>query len=156
MELEDNEVINVFNYGKGISKFKLNLDQQNFIELVGKPDLVEKDTSNVGEYTETLIYNQYSILAIFSYYDNLLDNCMLFSTNNLWIDGVNIFTINKNKVFETIRRLHHKLNLEYDVLDEKYGLDNSYYFKNIGLTIWINNNYVNDTCISIPEGLTSN
>ena len=118
--------------------------QNYFIDTFGKPVEIMIDYFKENEYSESFIYSN-GILVDFSYYDNILDNYKIFSAKYFYLGKINLYSLPIKNIFKILYNLHTDIKTEYSY--DKDCLNKSYYFYNIGLTLWEENNYLTDVCV---------
>jgi len=152
-----------YEYKPGISfsDIPFTCNEERIIEILGEPDrkCIEyfNRTPNNEHKDIEYTYKKHKLVVSFTYYNELFDNVDI-KCEKVFIENINIFDLKKDDVFNLISK-YTKITPE-DAFDHEISakgieegdlMDEGYYFKDICLTLWFEEDYLNDICMSKPE-----
>jgi len=153
----------LFKIGVGLDNISFDAKESDVIKLLGKPNKIERD-SYIDEkqgFNDETIYYSYDNLGIFikfNYFDNEYYG-LTINTNKLIFNNQNWFLLTKRKIINIIKEVYREKDLSYTFEKEKlnvYGCEvEKYEFETIGLTIWFENNKIDDLYINKPVILSA-
>lgn len=112
---------------------------------MGKADFKNKDIDN-DYFTIHISYKKYGI-DCFVHYENSGFFYTSFHLKDLLIDNIQIASLGKEDYILVLKKFHLKNSKEF-VIDEKTDSEEvTFYFENLGLTIWYSNDGLSDISI---------
>jgi len=152
----------LFKIGWGFGNIPFDATESEVLNLLGEPDKIERDVyvnenEDIKDETVDYYYDKIGLSFKFFYFNNELDEMAIF-TNKLIYNDENWFSLSKRTILKTIKEIYKERNLVYSYKIEKYNIydlkiDN-YGFDAIGLTIWFENNKLDDLCINKPSNFS--
>jgi len=150
----------LFKVGSGLDNLTFDTTESDALKLLGNPDKIEREVyenayESIKDETVRFYYKSSGLKLKFNYFDNEYDG-LTISTNKLIYNSEDWFSLSKRKVIKIIKEIHQERNLVYVFEKEKYKNSETeeYNFNAIGLTIWFEDNRVDDLCIFRPYNVS--
>lgn len=143
-----------YNFGKDNDFLGLgfHITESDVLNKLGLPPKQIQYNDTLGEYQVWYNYDD-DIVSIIFHYENFTLDYVTFHTSCLYVEGENIFTKGKTEVLKIIESI--SCYPREKALDDSYTendiLYESFYFEDIGLTLWFENEDLNDVSIQEPE-----
>lgn len=143
-----------YNFGKKNDFLGLgfHITESDVLNKFGLPKTQIRYNDALGEYQVWYKYDDNTISIIFQYENFALDY-VTFHTSCLCIEGENIFTKGKTDVLKIIESI--SCYSREKALDDSYSendiLYESFYFEDVGLTLWFEDEDLNDVSVQEPE-----
>lgn len=141
-----------FNKNEPFQGLGFNVTEIEVIDILGIPESRVRYDDSPGEYQQWYNYDNDTVSIIF-HYENFELDYITYHTSCLYINGKNLFDLEKQEILEMMLLIsYYSLENAFDESREEYDiLYESYYFKDVGLTLWFEDDDLDDVCISAPE-----
>jgi hypothetical protein len=133
----------------GFGKILFSFQEDDIIKVLGQPDEKFIDTFDENEYSVHLDYEKLGIYTGIYYENGKFDYLSIFS-EDIILDDVRFSTLTKSKIISFLKEYHVKNNikLKYEYQYDKDVNEENYFYENIGLTIWFENNKISNICVA--------
>jgi hypothetical protein len=148
MESKDKDINIIFKPQISLGYISFSFLENDIVEALGTPDEREIDAFNSSEYAIYLYYYNKKVYPSL-YFENGNFDYLSINTDDIILDDVKFSTLTKNEILKFIKDYHCKNKLQY-LCKYEYEEDVSeeyYYFENIGLTIWFEEDSISDICV---------
>ena len=141
----------IFEIGQGFGNIPFNISDNDIKKILGKPDLFHKEIG-VETYTSNYQYFNYGLDISFIHFDNF-DNDIQIQTDKIILNNKNLYSLQKNKILNMIKKEHKLRKIKYKFESQKYEFTDAenqdeYEFEQIGLTLWFKKNKLSNVCVS--------
>lgn len=125
----------------GFGKIQFEYDEFKTINILG-----EQYIKTVDAESEISRYNYGHFTTNFHYEKDEYDY-MSIHLNDLILEGINISILSEIDFIDFIKSYYNKHKILFEYKLEKSEFEKSYYFKDIGLTVWYEASILSDICI---------
>ncbi|NDV59049.1 hypothetical protein [Bacteroides sp. 519] len=136
----------------GLGNISFYFQENDILQVMGSPEKRMIYSYSEKESAICLFYNKLGISFWIHYEDNLF-NHLSISIEDIILDGMKFSLLSKQGILEFVRNYHYQCG--YDYLYENTYNENVneefYYFENIGLSIWFEEDYISDISIKMSS-----
>ena len=138
---------------KGVGKIAFTFDEDKIIETLGDADEIDEEVISQSESDVSISYYDLGLDFFIEYIDD--DRILSIHSDDIILDGTNLSSLDKDGVFDLLKKYHQKNNLEFlheQMFDEE-SEEEINFFDNIGLTIWYEGKEISDICCQSPDDM---
>lgn len=132
------------NEGVGEVLFKFNKEQ--IIKKLGNPIEEKMDNELQSQMLEYELNGKF--MLIFIHYEDSKFDYTSIHTDVLYMDDIEISTMNKDELLDFLKEYYEKLNLNFNFKYTEDDLDDYYEFDDIGLTVWFEEDVITDISVN--------
>ena len=122
----------------GYGNILFSYSKEVIISILGKPieDQIDQDVN--------ILY--YPNLTLFFHYGD--DAYLSIHLKDIILSDIKFSLFTKENLIDFVKKYHLLKNIQYDFEHlNADDIEDSYYFKNLGLTIWFESNEISDICL---------
>ncbi|MDL2262453.1 hypothetical protein LJC11_03005 [Bacteroidales bacterium OttesenSCG-928-I21] len=155
MEKQGKDINIIFKPQIGLGNILFSFQENDIIKMLGTPDERKIDVFNLSESAIYLYYDEIKIhLSI--YYENGKFDHLSIGTEDIVLDSVRFSSSTKDEIIKFIANYHYKNKIHY-LCEYTYAEninEEEYFFENIGLTIWFEENTISDICVQKSDNVS--